>query len=181
MSAEDDSSDKRQAPSGGGEVRLATLIFFSHTSLYLGHLLEGIIQPKGRSFPSVNPPWAYLQGHIRRSVSRRFQILSSWHHSVIADSLEKIIISALVPTTYCATSQKKKKLWVVTMKSNALVLDVHRTMTEGTKTRGKQEQTRRKQEQTESWHLVTRQEQWPWRETQLLLSKRMASLARVKI
>lgn len=34
------------------------------------------------------------------------------------------------------------------MKSNALVLDVHRTMTEGTKTRGKQEQTRRKQEQT---------------------------------
>lgn len=108
MSAEDDSSDKRQAPSGGGEVRLATLIFFSHTSLYLGHLLEGIIQPKGRFFPSVNPPWAYLQGHIRRSVTRRFQILSSWHHSVIGDSLEKIIISALVPTTYCATSQKKK-------------------------------------------------------------------------
>lgn len=34
------------------------------------------------------------------------------------------------------------------MKSNALVLDVHRTMTEGTKTRGKQEETRRKQEQT---------------------------------
>lgn len=99
MSAEDSSSDKRQTHSGGGEVRLATFIFFPQTSLYLGHLLKVIIQPKGRSFPSVNPFWEYLQGHMQRSVSRRFQILSSWYHGVIAHSWEKNIISVLLPTT----------------------------------------------------------------------------------
>lgn len=50
MSAEDISSDKRQAPSGGGEVRLATLFFFSdffmsRSSIGRYHPTEGQIFP----------------------------------------------------------------------------------------------------------------------------------------